>query len=140
MNDTNKALFEELRALDLPVNEYVIVASGPLGIRNLRAMKDVDILVSDNLWTEFGKKYEIIYDHEAQKIRLSPNVEAFCAASFGPAISGLPTAATQIAESELIDGLPFQNINTALFFKKRDDREKDMNDVRLIEGWLREHA
>jgi len=140
MIEINRALFDELRSLDLPASEYVVVASGPLGIRNLRAMGDIDILVSDNLWAELETKYDKVYDHEAYKIRISPSVEAFCGSSFGPGIPGSPTAAEQIAQSELIEGLPIQNINTALFFKKRGGRDKDMRDVELIETWLRENT
>ena len=140
MQNENEHLFEELRALDLPKDQYVVVASGPLGIRNLRKMSDVDVLVNDELWKELSTKYPMIFEHKASKLRISPNIEAFCATSFGPGIPEAPTAAQQISESEIIDGLPFQNIETALFFKSRGTRDKDIRDVELLEGWLRENS
>ncbi|MEI6266683.1 MAG: hypothetical protein WCP14_02235 [bacterium] len=136
MKSNNEKLFTELRSLRLPLDEYIVVASGPMGIRGLRTMKDVDILVSDDLWEELENKYDIFYEHDAVKIRLSENVEAMCQASFGGVIRGSFTSAQQIAEKEIIGGLPFQNIQTTLYFKKQGTRDKDKNDVHLIEEWL----
>lgn len=40
-------LLEELKDLDLPSGEYVVVGSGALGARSIRDPKDLDILVSN---------------------------------------------------------------------------------------------
>ena len=136
MNTNNIKLFNELRSLDLPKDEYIVVASGPMGIRGLRDMKDVDILVSDKLWKELEVSNEKINEHSAMKLVLSENVEAMCQASFGEVKFGSLTSAQQISEKEIIDGLPFQNIYTTLVFKKQGTRDKDKNDVALIENWL----
>src|SRR5512133_3509341 len=117
MQSKNAQLFDELRALNLPINEYIVVASGPLGIRDLRQMSDVDILVSDELWNDLENKYDKFTEHEAVKLRLSENVEAMCQASFGARNPDSPSSAEQIAEREIISGLPFQNIKTTLYFK-----------------------
>jgi len=138
MKEFNENLFKELRASDLPVDEYIVVASGPLGIRNLRPMNDVDILVTEKLWHELEQSYERFTEHGATKLRLSPNVEAMYQGSFEKPIPGAPTAAEQILGKEIIEGLPFQNIYTALEFKKKLPREKDKRDVELIETWLAE--
>ena len=140
MKDKNQQLFDELRAINLPSDQYAIVASGPLGIRGLRDMSDIDILVTDNLWAELKKKYTEVFDHEASKLRVSPNIEAFHDGSFGESIPGSPTVREQIKGREYINGLPFQSIQTALYFKRLGAREKDIEDVKLIEGWLRENS
>ena len=136
MKNNNEKLFTELRSLDLPKDKYIIVASGPLGIRGLREMQDVDILVSDDLWQKLELNYEKIYENEAIKLKLSDNVEAMCQASFREVVAESFTSSEQIAGKEIIKGLPFQNLKTTLFFKKQGTRDKDKKDVALIEDWL----
>lgn len=140
MNKTNEQLFDELRALNLPRGQYIVVASGPMGIRGLRQMSDVDILVTDELWKELARNHELFYEHDAVKLRLSENVEALCEASFGVRNLGTPSSVEQINESEIMEGLPFQNLKTTLYFKRLGKRERDIKDVLLIEGWLKENS
>lgn len=136
----NQELFDELRGLNLPTREFLITASGPLGIRMLREITDVDLKVTDKLWDELAKTHEVFYDDcEVMKLRLSDNIEVMCEASFAGKNSDAPKIEQQIAEAELIDGLPFENIQTTLYFKKRSSREKDARDVILIEKWLKEN-
>lgn len=138
--ERNQELFDELRELNLPTHEFLITASGPLGIRMLREITDVDLKVTDKLWEELAKTHEVFYDDcEVMKLRLSDNIEAMCEASFAGKNPDAPKIEQQIAEAELIDGLPFENIQTTLYFKKRSSREKDARDVILIEKWLEEN-
>lgn len=134
----NQELFDELRQFDLPIGEYLIIASGPMGIRMLREISDVDLKVTDKLWAELAKTYEIFYDEcEVMKLRLSDNIEAMCEASFKDRNQDAPKIDQQIKEAEMIDGLPFENIQTTLYFKRKSTREKDAKDVVLIEKWLK---
>jgi hypothetical protein len=140
MYQKNQKLFDELRRFNLTMNEYLIIASGPMGIRMLREISDVDLKVTEKLWTELAKDHEVFYDAcEVMKLRLSENIEVMCEASFAGRNQDSPKIEQQIRESELIDGLPFENIQTTLFFKKRSNREKDARDVILIEKWLQEN-
>ncbi len=132
--DHNKTLFDKARALGLPAGEYVIVGSGPLGVRGLRAMSDVDIMVSDRLWQDFAKDHAVIAS-DVPKILLAEDVECFSSLSF-PAQPGWPTAEEQLAQAEKIDGLYFQSIDHSLFFKSHSDRAKDINDVALLKDFL----
>lgn len=136
----NIELFNELRELDLLIGEYLIIASGPLGIRHLREMSDVDLKVSDKLWNELSKKYEVFYDDcKVMKLRLSENIEAMCEASFAGRNQDGPKIEEQLKNAEIIDNLPFENIQTTLFWKRRSTREKDKKDVESIERWLEEN-
>jgi hypothetical protein len=140
MIEKNVILFEEIRALNLPLGEYLITASGPMGIRMLREIGDIDIKVSDELWEKLAEDNEIVYDDcNVMKIKLSENVEVMCEASFEGRNPDAPKIDQQLREAEIIDDLPFENIQTTLFFKRKSTREKDLNDVELIEKWLAEN-
>lgn len=136
----NQELFDELRELKLPVGEFLVTASGPMGIRMLREMSDVDLKVTDKLWEELAKTHKVFYDNcEVMKLRLSDNIEVMCEASFAGRNQDAPKIEQQLCEAEIIDGLPFENIQTTLYFKKKSSREKDARDVVLIEKWLQEN-
>ncbi len=130
----NRKLFDRVRALDLPAGQYAIVGSGPLGARGLRKVTDVDIMVSDALWQDLRKKHPVIAS-DVPKILLADDVECFSAESFPPK-QGWPTSEEQLAQAEEIDGLYFQCIDHALFFKSRSGRVKDRYDATLLEGYL----
>ena len=136
----NQELFDELRAFNLPLGEYLVIGSGPLGIRMLREIKDVDLKVTDKLWAELAHDHDLFYDDcQVMKLRLSDNIEAMCEASFEGSSEGSPKIEQQIREAELIDELPFENIQTTLYFKKKSSRVKDARDVALIEKWLEDN-
>lgn len=130
----NRKLFEKAKALGLPAGEYVIVGSGPLGVRGLREMSDIDIMVSDTLWQDLAKDHTVITS-DVPKIILAEDVECFSSLSF-PARQGWPTSDEQLAQAEEIDGLFFQSLHHALLFKSRSDREKDSRDVELLKDYL----
>ncbi|MDD2548448.1 MAG: hypothetical protein PHO04_03170, partial [Candidatus Pacebacteria bacterium] len=52
-SEINKQLFRNLRELNLPLGEYVVFGSGPMGIRNLRDMHDIDLIVTQDLFDQF---------------------------------------------------------------------------------------
>lgn len=140
MIEKNVKLFDEIRAMNLPLGEYLITASGPLGIRMLREIGDIDVKVSDKLWEELAENHEVVYDDcNVMKIKLSENVEVMCEASFGDRNPDAPKIDQQLNEVEIIDGLPFENIQTTLYFKKKLNTEKAKKDVGLIEKWLAEN-
>ena len=42
----------------------------------------------------------------------------------------------QRANAEIINGIPFQDLKTCLFFKEKSEREKDKKDVELIKKYM----
>ena len=59
---SNESKFAVIKALHLPIDQYAITGSGALGIRNLRAIGDIDIIVTPELWNILAKKYEVPHD------------------------------------------------------------------------------
>ncbi len=140
MQQSNQEKFAALRGFQLPIDQYAITGSGPLGIRNLKAIGDIDIIVTPKLWTILAEKYGITDENGVRKIILPGGiVEAFAEGSFytAPADPQAPTIASRIKDAEIIDGLPFDSIENVLYYKRKDAREKDLKDILLIEQWMR---
>lgn len=140
---SNQEKFDVLRGLQLPIDQYAITGSGPLGIRNLKAIGDIDIIVTPKLWTTLAERYGITDEHGVRKIILLEGiVEAFGDGSFYHASIDpqAPTVASRIKNAEIIDGLPFDSIENVLYYKRKDAREKDLKDILLIEEWMRQKS
>jgi hypothetical protein len=127
-----KDLLEELDILELPMGEYAISGSGPLAIRGIRDSKDLDILVTEELWNALTVKYS---HKEAVSLRIG-NIEVFCEKLFGENSVG-PKVEEQIRAAETIQGYPFVNLETIKFYKRLGNRDKDKHDLQLIEQFER---
>lgn len=44
--------------------------------------------------------------------------------------------AERIAEAEIIEGLPFDSLENVLLYKRKQNRDKDLHDIQLIESHL----
>ncbi len=49
-------LFEEVKRLDLPPGEYVVIGSGILGALGIRDIADVDLLVSPRVFEQLRER------------------------------------------------------------------------------------
>ena len=107
-----------------------------MGVREIREIGDIDLVVDDDLWNELGSAYPIIQEHGVTKIRISPDIEVLSEGSFGPREAGQPSVAEQIAQADFIDGLPFVSLRHVLYFKRKMKREKDERDIAALERFL----
>jgi hypothetical protein len=74
----NHQKFKALKKWNLPIGKYAITGSGPLGIRNLREINDIDIIVTSELWDSLAERYGIIDKNGVKKIVFPEGkVEAF---------------------------------------------------------------
>ncbi len=137
----NQEKFAILKGLNLPTNEYAITASGPLGIRNLREINDVDIIVTPKLWDSLASKYGVTDTGSVKKIILNEMIETFCEDSFytDQKDPNAPTVAERISQREIIAELPFDSLENVLHYKRKLRRAKDLSDIFLIERFLSMH-
>lgn len=132
INQNNIELFEAFRSLNFPFGHYVIVGSGPLGIRNLRAMSDVDAVVSEDLWSKLANAHSVVSEPIEKILLLQNKVEVLHEASFGEGYEDSPSVSQQIDQAEMIDGLAFQSLDHLRYFKSHSTREKDKMDIELL--------
>lgn len=136
INNKNRPKFAALKALNLPVGQYAITGSGALGIRNLRPIGDIDIIVTSDLWNILEAKYGVIDKNSVRKIVFPGSiVEALGENSFytEEKDKDAPTIQDRIANAEIIEGLPFESLEHVLYYKRKMGREKDKQDIKMIE-------
>lgn len=126
-------LFGELRALALPAGQYAVFGSGPMGVRGLRDIRDVDVIVGASLFAELSQRYVA---HEGspglKKIQIG-NVELLD--GWFPDVGPVQSL---IDEAEWIEGLPFVKLTKVLEWKEKFGRSKDGPDIELIKAYLKE--
>jgi len=129
-----KNLLSELRKLDLPKNKFAITSSGSMGIRNIREINDLDIIVYPELWQSLSKKYKVIKENDLESIYIE-NIQILGNGSYftNPKFGGV---INQIDNADIIDGYRYVKLNTILKIKKIISRPKDIIDIKLIEEYL----
>ncbi len=134
----NKQKFSKLKSFHLPIGQYAIISSGPLGTRNLREIGDIDIIVTTELWNTLAQSYGVVEKDGVKKITFPGGlIEAFYEGSFNVSEdTDAPTVVERIATAEIIDGLPFELLEYVLYYKRKMGREKDLKDIELIKAWM----
>lgn len=134
-------IFERIKKLNLPNNEYVVVG-GAMEAHGIRNARDIDIVVTKKLFNELSKarkwdKYVVYqeYSYGIKKIMHSDELDVISHYSFEDKyycpIEELITGA------DVIEGISFVSLHELLKWKKACAREKDLKDVILIEDFLK---
>ena len=121
---------DELKALKLPEGEYSIFGSGPLAIRKMRENKDIDIIVTKNLWNELAKSHPV----KGDKLIQIGNINIYKSCPYFDDVAKL------IEDSDIIDTIRFVRLADVLRWKRLMAREKDQRDILLIENYLKERG
>ena len=124
---------EEVKKLNLPLGNYALFGSAPLGVRGIRKCRDIDIIVNEKLWQEYknkpGWKYEVTkngIEHLSKGI-----IELW-----NNWLPWYPNANKFIKDAEIINRIPFVKIKYFIEWKIKFGREKDKQDVKLIKNYL----
>lgn len=134
----NSAVFtDRVKALGLPVNQFIVIGSGVMGALGLRESGDIDLVVNSELFNYLesqGWRKEI--RHNEEKVLLKDDVEAWL--TWGNAKE--PVFFEQLCiQSIIIDGIRFCSPEYVMQWKKAKARPKDIEDVKLLERYIRAH-
>lgn len=125
---------DELKELNLPQGKYAVWGSGPLAIRDLRENKDIDLVVSLDLWNKLDKKYPRDPENSKKAITLSENITAFNSRLLYEKLN-------LKKDVEFIDNTPFIKLEKILEGKKKyyriKKRKKEYVDIKLIKNFLK---
>ena len=67
---------QHLKKLNLPPDQFMVVSSGALSVRGIRESKDIDVIVTDSLWSELTKKYKVeLNEWDVERINLDNDIE-----------------------------------------------------------------
>ena len=133
----NEELFNNLKGLNLPIEEYAIFGSGPMGVRNLREMHDIDIIITEKLYNEYigknGWEVKNIYENnDCFKGLTNHNLSIEMWKDWYTDWDVIEL----IKGSEIINGLPFVKLEKVLKWKKFFAKEKDLKDAEIIEKFF----
>lgn len=101
-------IIEEVRKLDLPQGEYLVLGSGILGALGIREIDDIDLLVSPSVFDKLRAKGwdydEIEIEGQMREHLAHGDVEVYRDFWYG---DNHPDPATLISDPYMIDGIPF---------------------------------
>jgi hypothetical protein len=125
---------EEVKKLHLPLGEYVVVGSGPLAVRGIRNFNDIALLVSEQAYSRLSARgwEETIGFGGRMRLKLGL-YEAYQDLCYG---DYRPDTKILIEQADIVNGIPFLQLEELIRFKKAVGREKDLADIRLIEAYL----
>jgi len=126
-----KTLLEKFRKLNLPDKKYAIYGSGPLAVREIRKAKDLDIVVSNDLYEKLKEKY-LTDPKKWRRIKIG-EIEIYPSWAWEPKIKELEKI---IKRAELIEGLRFVRLDDLIKWKKKMGRSKDLKDINLVKEYL----
>lgn len=123
-----KKLLQKLKKFNLPKDKFAVYGSGPLGVRKIREIKDLDLIVTSDLWKDLVKKYPT--KDFGDKLRIDfGGIEILAKPIVYP-------AETLIAEADIIDGIRYVKLTTMMELKEKMGRLKDFKDMELIKDYF----
>lgn len=137
----NKAeLVKAVKELTLPPDEYVVVGSGILTMLGIRDSKDIDLVLTPNIFQSFkdeGWSYSTV-DIEG---RLREKLEHDPFEAFRDFWCGGVTYDTRemIKNAEVIEGVRFMPLELLIRLKQSMGRDKDLKDIELIGEYRATH-
>ncbi len=129
-----ETLLGQLKKLDLPEGQYIVVGSGPLAAKGIRESHDFDILVTWDLWTKLKQKYPLSKTEPVENIDLG-DIQILGHGSMFRR-ENIATIDEIMSTAEIIDGVKFLNLKLLKQFKLDEGREKDLKDVELIDNYI----
>lgn len=137
MNLGNVKYLSNFRRLPLPKNEMLIVGSGTMALLGLRENKDLDIWATPRI-IEIIKKNKNFREKtsklDGSKLYESKDGSMEFASSFTFANLDLKTS---LKNAIVIYGIHFQSPEEILAWKKKANRPKDQEDIKLLEKYLK---
>lgn len=131
-------IIEEVRKLNLPQGEYLVLGSGILGALGIREIGDIDLLVSPSVFDKLradGWTYdEVEIEGRVREYMSRGDIEVYRDFWYG---GNRPDPATLIADPHMIDGIPFLSLQKLVDIKRILARPKDLRDIELIEAYLK---
>lgn len=127
-----KEFLGKLKELNLPKGKFAIFGGGPMCVRGLRECRDLDVIVTERLFNNLKEKKGLQLKKEEFCDYLEKDGVEFYK-DWGP---GEWDIEKLIQGAEIIDDLPFIGLEQVLKWKKINKRDKDIEDIKLIEEYL----
>ena len=125
----------KVKSLNLPEDSYVVFGSGPLVVARIRAARDIDLLVSEELLERLRLDgWEEVYKEPGDTPLTHDVFEAHANWNFSPYS---PTLAHLLSTATRVEGVPFASLEEVRKWKAASGRPNDIEDIRLIDQHMR---
>jgi len=124
---------KKLKDLNLPKGKFAIFGSGPMGIRGLKEIGDLDVIVTEDIFDDFAKRPDFKL---GQKKSNNEYLEKDGIEFYKNWHPGDWDINKLIQDAEIINDWPFVRLEEVLKWKKLKMRDKDIKDIELIENYL----
>lgn len=133
----NEKLFKEMENINLPTGNFAVFGSGPICVRGLRECRDLDVVVTEKVFNEClrNSDWELKKRNNNECLK-NKNFEIELWKDWAPGDHNIQEL---IKDSEFINGIPFVKLEYVLKWKKINNREKDLKDIKIIEDYLKNH-
>jgi len=123
-------LFDLLRAMELDPDSYAVFGSGPLAAHGLiDEVGDLDVIVRDDAWNVVEHLGTIVMHGD------DPVVDLGNGLTFGRSWAyGDVDIERLIEDAEMINGLPFVQLDSVVEYKRIAGRPKDLRHIELMES------
>lgn len=132
------SIVERVKALDLPVGDYVVFGSGPLEAFGIRKSGNINLYITTTLYERMKQDgwYEKPWDTGGYYLTRDECKadDSWDYGVYNPSYEEIRQKAV------MIDGVPFAPLEEVLKWKRAFGRTKDFADIKLIEQYLRKIA
>lgn len=127
-------VFKEIRELNLPFGQYVVVGGAIMAAHGIKDTQDVDLVVTEDLFEKLKQRGWKEHKRPNGEPGLEYKVfEAYLDVNCG---NHNPKTEDLIAGAEIINGVPFISLEELIKFKKEYARPKDLEHIKTIEQHL----
>lgn len=123
-----------VKELNFPEGSYAVFGSGPLAIRGLREARDIDIIVTTELFNEIAKDPHWKLGKVRDGHRSLSQGEISLFDTWAP---GSWDVYELIHNAEMVDGVPYVKLSSVIEWKMIRNSPKDIVDIDLIHEYLK---
>lgn len=125
-------IIAKVKTLNLPKNSYVVFGSCPLALAEIREAKDIDLLVSREVFAKLKKDgWQFLEKSPNDKPLVHDIFEAHDNWNFS---SYYPTLEQLLGSATIVDEIPFASLDEVRKWKVSSGRPKDLADIELIDN------
>lgn len=130
---TKDDIVSKVKSLNLPKGSYVVYGAAPLAAVGLRETNDIDLLVSGEIFKQLKERGWKMINKGPNDTPLTREVfEAHDTWSFS---AYNPTLEDLLKNSFEVDGVPFASLGDVRKWKTATGRQKDLDDIKLIDSY-----